>query len=298
MTDARALAAASRRDALNRTLYRVGWQVGPRIPPSAMRAAAKLGGRLAAGRPGRHVRQWQRNIGIATGVYPDTGLTASGVASYLRTFGEVLSLPGWGHGRLVATVSTDAGGEARMRAAMASGQGVVLALPHMGNWDLAGGWVCSTGIPVSTVAEQLGAPEFEAFSKFRQGLGMTVYSHRQLGVVGDLVRDAGKGRMICLVADRDLDRTGVPVTWPTPRGPVPVTMPAGPALVARQSGALLMAIACHYTDSGMHISFSDPIDHRPGRDGLVAMVSEVAEFFAAAVVGHPADWHLMQPFFP
>lgn len=299
MTSPRAVAtAAARRDALNRALYRVGWRLGPHLPARLLRTIARTGGLLAARRPGQHVRQWQRNIGIATGIHPDRDLTAAGVASYLRTFGEVLSLPGWGHERLVATVTTDAAGEARMRAAMASGQGVVLALPHMGNWDLAGAWVCSTGIPVATVAEQLGAPEFEAFLRFRQSLGMTVYSHRQPGVVHDLVRDVGLGRMICLVADRDLDRTGVPVAWPAPRGPVPVTMPAGPALVARQSGALFMAIACHYTEAGMHISFSEPIGHRRGRDGLTAMVGDVASFFAAAVVAHPEDWHLMQPFFP
>ncbi len=290
--------AASRRDALNRALYRIGWRFGRYVPPGVIRAAARSGGRLAARRPGRHIRQWQTNIAIATGVAPGRDLTAAGMASFLRTYGEVLSLPGWTHERLVAAVTTDAAGEERMRTAMESGQGVVLALPHQGNWDLAGAWACSTGIPVSTVAEQLGEPEFEAFLRFRVSLGMTVYSHRQRGVVSDLVRDVGAGKMVCLIADRDLDRTGVPVSWPSPRGPVPVSLPAGPALVARQSGALFMAAACHYTDHGMHIGFSEPIAHRPGRDGLTAMVADVADYFAAAVVAHPEDWHLLQPFFP
>ncbi len=291
MTDAAAL-----RDALNRGLYRVGWRVAPHLPTRALRSIAAAGGRFAARRPGPHLQRWQATIGLATGAFPDRRLTAQGVESYLRMFGEVLALPGWRHARIVATVRPDPAGERRMREAIA-GRGVVLALPHMANWDLAGAWACATGLPVSTVAERLGDAEYTAFTRFREGLGMAVYSHRDPHALRGLVRDARAGRLVCLVADRDLPGRGVPVTWPTPGGGQPVTMPAGPALVARSTGALLMAIACHYTADGMEISFSEPIEHRPGPAGLAAMTQDVAAYFAAAVVAHPADWHLFQPFF-
>ena len=58
-------------------------------------------------------------------------------------------------------------------------------------------------------------------------------------------------------------------------------MPAGPALVARRTGAALIPIVCQFTPRGMRIVFGDPVPHRPGRDGLVAMVQEVADFFVA-----------------
>ena len=48
----------------------------------------------------------------------------------------------------------------------------------------------------------------------------------------------------------------------------------------------------------MIIIFGEPVEPRPGRDGLTAMVQELADFFAAAIAEKPEDWHMLQPFFP
>ena len=53
---------------------------------------------------------------------------------------------------------------------------------------------------------------------------MEVLSHRDPDSLDRLVEAVGRGRVICLIADRDLGQAGVPVRW---RG-VPITMPAGP----------------------------------------------------------------------
>ena len=75
-------------------------------------------------------------------------------------------------------------------------------------------------------------------------------------------------------------------------------MPAGPAIVARRSGAALIPAICQFTGDGMSIVFGDAVTARPGRDGLVAMTQEVADFFADMIAVRPEDWHMMQPFFP
>src|SRR5215212_3354903 len=104
---------------------------------------------------------------------------------------------------------------------------------------------------------------------------------------------AATGAVVGLLADRDLVRRGLPVRW---RGHS-ITMPAGPALVARRSGAALVPAVSQYTPGGMKIIFGEPIQQRPGRDGLVAMTQEVANFFAERIAERPQDWHVMQPFF-
>lgn len=287
---------ATVRDRVNRTIYRAAWTISPHIPRPILRRFSRFASQIAARRPGAFLRRWQRTVAQATGVYPDHLLTTEAVESYLRMLTEVWSLPGWGPEEIVATVSTDAQGERAMRAAITD-RGVVLALPHMANWDLAGAWACTTGLPVSTVAEQLPPAEFSAFTQFRSELGMTVYSHTDPSAITHLIADTKAGQLVCLVSDRDLTRRGASVTWPGGSLSRPVTVPTGPAVVARATGALFMAIACHYTEHGMHISFSDPIEHRPGRDGIAAMMQEVTDFHAAAVIAHPADWHMFQPFF-
>jgi KDO2-lipid IV(A) lauroyltransferase len=249
-----------------------------------------VAGRLAVLRPGVHVRRLRSNLTTATGGPLPEGLLARAVASYLRTFWEVLALPGWTAAETVARVRTE--GEQALRDAYA-GPGAVVALPHSGNWDLAGAWACRTGMPVTTVAERLGDAEYAAFVAFRESLGMQVLAHRDPAVISELAGALRRGRLVCLVADRDLDGTGVPVSWAGNA----VTMPAGPAMVARRTGAVLLPAVCAYDGPRMAIRFGEPVAHRPGRAGLVAMTQEVADFFAARIAEQPQDWHLMQPFF-
>jgi KDO2-lipid IV(A) lauroyltransferase len=232
----------------------------------------------------------RRNLSIATGRSAGDGLLRAAVGSYLRTFWEVLALPGWTREQTVGRVRTEE--EHWLREAFAA-HGAVVALPHSANWDLAGAWACRTGMPVSTVAEQLGDAEFAAFVAFRERLGLEVLSHRDPGALSSLAAAVGRHRLVCLVADRDLDGRGVPVRW---RGQQ-VTMPAGPAMVARRTGAALIPAVCSYEGRSMVIRFGAPVPPRAGRAGLVAMTQEVADFFATRIAERPEDWHMLQPFF-
>ena len=278
------------RDAVLRTVYRAGWRVAARVPDPVVRAGGATGARLATRAGGLHVELLRHNLSVATGMPASDALVRAALRSYLRTFWEVLALPGWGPAATVARVRTE--GEERLRAAHA-GPGSVVALPHSGNWDLAGAWACGTGMSVTTVAERLSDAEFTSFVAFREQLGMEVHSHRDPGTIAALAAALRRGRLVCLVADRDLDGRGVPVSW---RGH-PVTLPAGPAMVARRTGAVLLPAVCSYEGERMLIRFGEPVPPRPGRDGLVAMTQDVADFFSAQIAAAPQDWHMLQPFF-
>lgn len=271
-------------------LYRYGWRIGPRLPERQTRAIIARAAAEAVRRGGRYQDQLRQNLQLATGQDVGTELMRSATASYLRNFVEMFALPGWTPATISARVSTT--GEDALRRAFA-GRGAVVPLPHSGNWDLAGAWACTTGMPVTTVAEQLLGPELQAFLEFRTRLGMRVLGHADPGAIGALADDARAGRLVCLVADRDLPGSGLAVRW---RGQ-PVRMPAGPAVVARRAGAALIPAVCRFTPTGMRIDFGDEIEPRPGRAGLIAMTQQVADFFSARIAEAPQDWHLMQPFF-
>lgn len=281
---------SSLREAVVRAIYRAGWTGASRIPPAAAARMISIGSGLALQHNGQHVQTLRDNLSVAIGAAASRQLVRAALSSYLRNFHEVLTLPSWSTERVVTQVTTT--GEETLREAFAT-RGAVVALPHSANWDLAGAWACQTGMLVTTVAEQLPDAEFRAFVAFREQLGMEVLSHQDRGTLPALVRAVRRGRLVCLVADRDLAGSGVPVTW----GDQQVTMPGGPAMVARRSGAALVPAVCAYTETGMHISFGDIIDERPGRDGLRAMTQDVASYFADQIARRPEDWHMMQPFF-
>jgi KDO2-lipid IV(A) lauroyltransferase len=184
----------------------------------------------------------------------------------------------------------------RITDGLASGRGVILALPHLGNWDLAGAWVTTAlETPFTTVMERL-KPEslYDRFVAYRAGLGMEVLPHTGGSTFGTLARRLRAGGLVCLVADRDLSASGVAVTFFGQRA----RMPAGPALLAQQTGALLMPATLWYDQSPvMQGRVHPPIGVPESGNRLEktsAMTQALADAFATGIADHPEDWHMLQ----
>lgn len=278
--------------------YAAGWRAATALPEPVARAAADAGGRWAAAREGRGVRQLRANLRVATGGRLTEAeleqLTVRGMRSYARYWQEAFRLPRLSRERIVAgTVSS---GVDHMERARADGRGVVFALPHSGNWDAAGVWLVDfLGGPFLTVAERL-RPEslYRRFVAFRETLGMRVVpltgGPRPSSAV--LREWLDGGGWICLLVDRDLGAGGVPVDF----FGRPATMPGGPALLAAQTGAALHPAICRFTDRGwaFEVRPEVPVDG-PGRlrDRVPAAMQRVATAFETGIAERPEDWHVL-----
>jgi KDO2-lipid IV(A) lauroyltransferase len=177
-----------------------------------------------------------------------------------------------------------------------AGRGVVAALPHMGNWDHAGAWIALSGTPFTTVMERL-KPEslYDRFVAYRAGLGMEVLpaSGGDGDVFGTLAERLEAGRLVCLVADRDLTASGVEVDF----FGRPARMPAGPAALAVRTGAALRPVTLWYEgdDWGVRVHDEIPVpDDGDRAERIRAMTQSVARTFQEGVAAHPEDWHMLQ----
>ncbi len=231
---------------------------------------------------------------------PDIGehelrvLTRAGLRSYLRYWCEAFRLPSTDAATVVARVVTT--GEEHLRDAVAAGRGVVCPLPHMANWDHAGAWLVATGERFTTVAERLKpASLFDRFVAYRIKLGMEVLAAADPDVFAVLSTRLREGRVVALVADRDLSTRGIEVSMGSGR----TRMPVGPAALAIRTGARLVPATLSYEGRRLHIEFHRPIE-RPaglhGRDAISAMTQEMADIFGTAIEAHPQDWHMFQRF--
>jgi KDO2-lipid IV(A) lauroyltransferase len=213
-----------------------------------------------------------------------------GMRSYMRYWCDTFRIHTWNRTYIEQTVSLSH--DELLRNPMNQGRGVIIALPHSGNWDHAGAYFCGQGFPLVTVAEVL-KPEklFQKFLSYREKMGFEVLPLGSRTFI-TLMRKARDKRLIALVADRDLSDSGVEVIFFGHRA----KMPAGPALLAIKEGLPLVVAHVSYTSSGIHINFTEiPISDAPFEsDRIQETVQRCADAFAVGISAHPEDWHMLQ----
>ncbi|WPW27763.1 phosphatidylinositol mannoside acyltransferase [Streptomyces atratus] len=285
------------RDRLTDGLYGLGWTAVKKLPEPVARALFRTIADQVWKRRGKSVLRLESNLArVVPGASPArlAALSKAGMRSYMRYWMESFRLPTWSPARIKASI--DVRDAHRLTDGLDTGRGVILALPHLGNWDLAGAWVTTDlKVPFTTVAERL-KPEtlYDRFVAYREGLGMEVLPHSGGAAFGTLARRLRAGGLVCLVADRDLSASGVEVNFfgDTAR------MPAGPALLAQQTGALLLPVTLSYDDTPvMKARIHPPVEVPESgsrTEKTSSMTQALADAFAVGIAEHPEDWHMLQ----
>ncbi|MFI9362158.1 phosphatidylinositol mannoside acyltransferase [Kitasatospora sp. NPDC053057] len=279
--------------------YALGWAVLKHLPEPVARWLFDRLADYAWRRRGPRVRQLEANLRrVRPGLHEAAlrRLSRAGMRSYLRYWMESFRLPVWSRERVLRDVQVD--GLEHLREALESGRGVVVALPHMGNWDLAGTWIAHLGHPFTTVAERL-KPErlFDRFVAFREGQGMEVLALTGGGVnvIGTLARRLRAGKLVCLVGDRDLSEAGIQVSF----FGEPTRMPAGPAALCQRTGAALLPVTLWYDGPVLRgtIHPEVPVPQEGDRKArTLAMTQAMADVWQRGISEHPQDWHMLQKF--
>jgi lauroyl/myristoyl acyltransferase len=283
--------------------YMAGWRVIRALPKPVAWSIFRTAADRAARRPGPGTKRLAQNLRQVVGPeVPDAEfdrLVREALRSYARYWLEVFRLPTLSRSQIVASFRLE---RAHLLGdAVAAGTGCVVALPHAGNWDAAGAWVCAQGWGLTTVAERL-KPEglFRRFVAFRESLGMEIVplvggERAPLDVLADRVRES---RVVPLLADRDLTSRGVDVRFFGAR----TRMPAGPALLALRTGAPLFTCSLWYEGDLPVGRIEGPLPvPPPGSGGLDIRVrtltQTIADQLAEGIAKHPTDWHMLQRMF-
>lgn len=288
----------SARERLVAAGYIAGWKIAGALPAQLTARAAEWAADCAS-RDGTGMEMLRRNLARVVGPENVTReLVRDAMRSYARYWLEAFRLPRMaGDPGLNAVLSSGVVGREHLDAAVARGNGVVLTLPHTGNWDMAGTWLAENYGGFTTVAERL-EPEalFDAFVQFRESLGFDV-----VPLTGgeqppfEKLRDVlASGGIVCLLGERDFSGHGVPVTF----FGEDTTFPVGPAKLARDTGATLLVTHSWFTGTrrrpGWGFSVSAPVEVTTLED----TAQRVADQFADNIAAHPADWHMLQPLWP
>ncbi|MBY3792130.1 phosphatidylinositol mannoside acyltransferase [Rhodococcus fascians] len=273
--------------------YAAGWRLVRSLPEGVARRLFDRGADFASSRnggPDQLRRNLARVLGTTAEQVPDD-LIRESVRSYARYWREAFRLPSMDLAAQAAVIDRCVYGKEHLEAALGAGKGVVLALPHSGNWDMAGMWLVRTHGGLSTVAERL-KPEslYQRFVAYRESLGFEIFplsgsEQPPLLALSDRLR---QNKVVCLLGERDLAKHGVPVTF----FGEPTRMPAGAAKLAIDTGATLLPVHGYFDGDGWGFDISPAVDVS---QGVAAATQTVADHFAAGIRAHPADWHMLQP---
>lgn len=273
--------------------YQLGWAAMKKIPEPVAKTLFNAIADVAS-KKGKGPEQLRRNLARVVGPENVTReLVRQSMRSYMRYWLEAFRLPSMVGPELIAKISENVAADVptKIEASLAGGKGAIFALPHATNWDMAGVWLVHHSGEFTTVAERL-RPEslFDAFVKYRRTLGFDVIalSGADKPPMAHMEQTLRENRVVCLMAERDLTGSGVHVDFFGER----CSMPAGPALLAKRTGAPLHVVKMHYTHDGWLIELSDPLDtSQPLED----IVQQEADLMAEYIGQKPEDWHMLQP---
>ncbi len=166
--------------------------------------------------------------GQIAAAFPDLGhravvdLSRASYRNLGRTFVETALLDSLGAGGIERLVENVEGWDA-VDDAMSKGSGAIMVTGHIGNWELAGGYVAARGVPLDAIARGMANPLFDAYvTRTREEIGMNIVHDSD--AVRRTPRALRAGRAVAFIADqgvKGLASTFVPFFGrpaKTPRG--------------------------------------------------------------------------------
>ena len=156
--------------------YAAGWRLVRAMPDALARNVFDAGAWYAA--RGGGPEQLRKNLATVIAKTPaevPDSLMRAALESYARYWREAFRLPSMDLAAVADRLDKVFIGAEHFAEAHRAGRGAVMALPHSGNWDMAGVWLVQNYGRFTTVAERL-KPEslYDRFIEFRESLGFEV----------------------------------------------------------------------------------------------------------------------------
>lgn len=280
-------------------LYRAGAVAARLLPEPLSLALATAAGRAYAARPSERRRMLRRHLRRVLG--PEAAdaevnrQAARAMGAYARYWVDTFRVPSLTPDDLERALAFT--GRRHIEDGLAAGRGVIMVLPHLGGWELAGAYIASMGDPITVVVERLRSPQvFEWFVNLRRSMGMTVVAADN-DAAAAVSKALKRNEIVCLLSDRDLGGKGVPVDFFGER----TTLPGGPATLALRTGAPIVPIAVYATWRGHEAVIRPPLDtarRATFRADVARITQDLATELEILIRRAPDQWHLLQPNWP
>ena len=218
-----------------------------RATPIPMRYAPSdaIAALVARGWSGR--RLVARNFATLTGLGERDAVVRELTQRSLRNFGRMavdfLAACTMPRDELLRWVTTE--GETYLAEALAAQRGVILAMPHLGSWDVAGAYAAGYGFPVTVVVENDLTARMVAGARRYEGVRIVARDRSLRALFAALARNEG----VVLISDIAHGETR---TVRVPFFGRLAAFPTGPAHLALRTGAPIIVLGCVRREDGRY----------------------------------------------
>ncbi len=237
------------------------------------------------------------NFGHVLGLPPDhprvARLALRAYREYARYMVELMRLPSLPRAELADLIDGE-GGARIVSYWEETGRPMIVVAGHVGNNEAVGAGLASRGLPANVVADDSSFPEiFEMLRKQREAWGVHVIPWRNLRELFKVLR---RNEILALLVDWGYHADGIPVrlfgAW--------TTLPAGPAVLAAKTGAIIAPMAIRRNERGRmevetfgwwDVPSSDPAD-------LQRATQRIADALEATIRAAPTQWYSFKPIWP
>lgn len=177
-----------------------------------------------------------------------------------------------------------------MRPYQAAGRGAVIAVPHMGSWEVGGTGMALAGMPVFSIAGKQRNPLFDQYlNAMRSRMGIPIYM-RGASALRTIIVQLKKGGFMAILPDVRLREPGVKVRFLGKEANVA----PGMALFARHAGVPIVPIVNLRHGWAHHegVVFT-PVEPDPKADkdaDVQRMTQAIMDLFSDAIRRDPGQW--------
>jgi phosphatidylinositol dimannoside acyltransferase len=278
--------------------YRVGIALAGLLPEVVVRVAGETAGRFAFDHAGRRAHMSIRHMARALGSEQEVEAAArQAFGAYGRYWAEAF----WVRPRRVRGIleHIERDGVERAEAARDAGTGMIFALPHIGNWEVAGTVAHDLGLELIAVAESLPDDKVvEWFIELRRQLGIDVVLANDGNVMQQLGAALDRGAAVALVMDRNVKAGGVEVEFFGER----TSMPAGAAALGLAHEVPVFPVAAYFKKGRGHVLVVEKPVALPEigsrQERVVEGTRRIATALEDLIRRAPTQWHIVQPNWP
>ena len=183
-------------------------------------------------------------------------------------------------------------GEEHLADALEGRRGVIFALPHVGNWDIAAAFAQAYGCPLTIVTEGNWAAKLVAGSRTQRGVTLVPRDGSLRPLFSALARNEAVV-MLSDLARPDLQVLEVPFFG------YPAPFPIGPARLSQRTGAPILVVAStRQPDGTFRVEAQPPLRANPGRsrtEAVAELTARVVAGFERFIAAYPDQWYPFRP---